>query len=206
MQSFKKHFFAGLVFVIPLLLTVYAFRFLFLFVSEALLPLLENQHWIFIHPSLTRLASFVLTVLWIWGMGVIASNLLGKRLVNWVESGLRHIPIFRGIYEALQKITEAFFGQTNIYQSAVLVQYPRSGSYTFGFVTSKVSGSIFGSQEGYLSVFVPTVPNPTSGLLLYIKESEAIPINLSIEEVAKILVSHGFVPIPDTALASLKKD
>ena len=206
MNSFKKHFFAGLVIFVPLFLTIYVFRFLFLLVSETLLPVLENQSWIVIHPSFTRLFSFILTVLLIWGMGVVASNFFGKRVVNWFERGLHHIPIFRGLYEALQKITEAFFGQANVYQSAVLIQYPRPGSYVIAFVTSRIAGTVFGSQEPYLSVFVPTVPNPTSGLLLYIKETEAIPLNLPIEDVAKIIVSSGFVPIPASAVGALRKD
>ncbi len=206
MHSFKRHFFAGLVIFVPLSLTIYVIQLFFLLVSQTLLPILEAQRWIPIHPSQVRVFSFILTILLIWGIGLVASNILGKQVVNWFERGLHRIPVFRGLYEAFQKITEAFFGQMNMYQSAVLVQYPRTGCYSFGFVTSRVAGSIFGSSEEYLSVFIPTVPNPTSGLLLYIKESEAIPVKLSIEEVAKIIVSHGFVPIPESAVTSLRKD
>jgi len=72
--------------------------------------------------------------------------------------------------------------------------------HSFGFVTNRLSGKIFNSNENYLCLFVPTVPNPTSGLLIYVPESETISLKLSIEEDAKILVSHGFVSLPADVL------
>jgi uncharacterized membrane protein len=99
-------------------------------------------------------------------------------------------------------MTEAFFGTQSPYQSVVLVEYPRKGSHTFGFVTNRIAGKPFGSEEMYLCLFVPTVPNPTSGLLIYVPESETITLRMTIEEAAKILVSHGFVGIPESAIPS----
>src|SRR4029077_15526230 len=137
--------------------------------------------------------------------GLVGSNWLGKRLVTWVERLIHRIPIFRGMYEAIQSLTAAFFGRKSLYQSVVLVEYPRKGVYTFGFVTSHLSGKLFHSSEAYLCVFIPTVPNPTSGLLLYIPKSETIPLTLSIEDTAKILVSHGFVSLEERAARSHKE-
>ena len=196
-DNFKKQFFAGLVIFIPLSLTIYFIRLFFLLMSQSLAPLLTHQQWIPLPRTSVRPLSFVLTLLLIWFMGWAASNYVGKRIVGSLEKGIQRIPFFRGLYEAIQKVTEAFFGTKPLYQSVVLVEYPRKGVYTFGFVTSHVSGRIFRFQESYLCVFVPTVPNPTSGLLLYVPESETIPVSLSIEQAAKILVSHGFVPIPE---------
>lgn len=122
---------------------------------------------------------------------------MGKRLVRWFEAGIRHIPVFRGMYEAIQKMTEAFFGTQSPYKFVVLVEYPRKGLHTYGFVTNRLPGTIFGSKEPYLCLFVPTVPNPTSGLLIYVAESETITLPMTIEEAAKILVSHGFVGLPE---------
>src|SRR5262249_36411687 len=133
-------------------------------------------------------------------VGVIASNFVGKRLLSWLESFISRIPFFRGLYEAIQKMTEAFFGPQALYQSVVLVEYPRKGVYTFGFVTSHVSGKVFHASEPHLCVFIPTVPNPTSGVLLYVPQSDTIPLKLSIEEVIKILVSHGIVPIEERSV------
>jgi uncharacterized membrane protein len=200
MTHLKRQFFAGLVIFVPISLTIYFFRLFFLLVSQSLLPVLIHQHWLTIRPAAVRSISFFLTLFIIWFLGVFASNILGKRLVGWLESGIHRIPFFRGLYEAIQKVTEAFFGAHPLYRSVVLVEYPRKDVYTFGFVTSEISGQVFQSTEPYLCVFVPTVPNPTSGLLLYVRQSETIPIALSIEEVAKILVSHGFLPIDEKAV------
>src|SRR6185437_11540787 len=196
MNKLKKQFFSGLVIFVPISLTIYFFRFFFLLMSQSLLPVLAHQSLVRVHPAAVRPLSFFLTIFLIWFMGVIASNFIGKRLVGWLEAGIRHIPFFRGLYEAIQKVTEAFFGANPIYQSAALVEYPRKGVFTFGFITSQSPGSLFGSEEPHCCVFVPTVPNPTSGVLLYIPRSQIIPLAISIEEVAKILVSRGFMPIP----------
>lgn len=205
LNTLKKQFFAGLVIFVPLALTAYFIRIFFLLISEALLPILMNQRWIHIPEHAGRPISFVLTLSLIWFLGIVASNFFGKRLVGWFEAGIHRIPFFRGLYEAIQKVTEAFFGVNPIYQSAVLVEYPRKGVYTFGFVTSQISGKVFQSDEPHYCVFIPTVPNPTSGILLYIAQSETIPLALSIEEVAKILVSHGYAPIQESAVKQFSR-
>ena len=200
LTKFKRNFFAGLVIFIPLSLTIYFFHLFFVMMSDFLHPLILNQQWVPLPRASVRPISFFLIIFLIWFLGLVASNFMGKRLVGWLEAGIHHIPVFRGMYEAIQKMTEAFFGTKSPYQSVVLVEYPRKGTHTFGFVTNRLSGSVFNSSETYLCLFVPTVPNPTSGLLLYVPESETITLYLSIEEAAKILVSHGFVPIPEIAI------
>ena len=199
LNKFKSNFFAGLVIFVPLSLTIYFFRLFFLMTSDFLNPLILRQNWVHLPRASARPLSFCLTIFLIWFLGLVASNFMGKRLVGWFEAGIRHIPVFRGMYEAIQKMTEAFFGTQSPYQSVVLVEYPRKGVYTFGFVTNRLPGKVFGSGEEHLCLFVPTVPNPTSGLLLYVPESETIKLHLTIEEAAKILVSHGFVAFPPGA-------
>jgi uncharacterized membrane protein len=200
LSAFKRNFFAGLVIFIPLSLTIYFFHLFFLMMSDFVHPLLLNQHWILLPRASVRPISFCLTILFIWLLGAIASNFMGKRLVGWLEAGIHRIPFFRGMYEAIQKMTEAFFGTKSAYQSVVLVEYPRKGTYTYGFVTNRLPGKAFGKSETHLCLFIPTVPNPTSGILLYVAESETLALHLSIEEAVKILVSHGFVAIPDHAI------
>lgn len=200
LNKIKRQFFAGLAVFLPISLTVYFIRVFFLLMSQALMPLLTAQRYVAIPPAAVRPLSFVLTLSLIWALGVVAGNFIGKRMVGWLEAGIRRIPFFRGLYEAIQKMTEAFFGVNSIYQSAVLVEYPRKGVYTFGFVTSELSGEQVGANGKYFCIFVPTVPNPTSGVLLYVPETDIIPLTISIEDVAKILVSHGIMPIPEGAI------
>jgi uncharacterized membrane protein len=200
---FKQQFFAGLVVFLPLSLTLYFIKIFFLLISQALLPVLHQANQIpgvNIPNAAVRPLSFVLMLVMIWCTGLVVSNFIGKRFVIWMEWVIHQIPFFRGFYEAIQKVTEAFFGTKSLYQSVVLIEYPRKGVYTFGFVTSFITGKVFQSSVPYLCVFVPTVPNPTSGMLIYVSESETIPLNISIEEVVKILVSHGFVAIDETAV------
>jgi uncharacterized membrane protein len=118
----RAQFFAGLVIFVPLCLTFYFFRFFFLVISQLLFPLMTEQRWVAIHPAAVRPISFVLTILLIWLLGVAASNFIGKRFVAWMEWGIHRIPFFRGLYEAIQKMTEAFFGATPIYQSVVFLE------------------------------------------------------------------------------------
>jgi len=198
LNKFKRNFFAGLVIFIPLSLTIYFFHLFFLMMSDFLHPVILNQNLVPLPRASVRPISFCLTIFLIWFLGLVASNFMGKRLVAWFEAGIRHIPVFRGMYEAIQKMTEAFFGTQSPYKFVVLVEYPRKGLHTYGFVTNRLPGTIFGSKETYLCLFVPTVPNPTSGLLIYVPESETITLQMTIEEAAKILVSHGFVGLPES--------
>jgi uncharacterized membrane protein len=196
----KRQFFSGLVIFVPVSLTIYFIWLFFLLISQTLLPILAHQHFIEIPRAAIRPLSFLLTLALIWFLGLVASNLIGRKVVRLMERGIHRVPFFRGLYEAIQKITEAFFGVNAAYQKAVLVEYPRRGVYTFGFVTSTIPGRVFGKEEPFYCVFIPTVPNPTSGILLYIPESETMTLALSIEEVAKIIVSHGFLPISENAV------
>ena len=200
LSKIKRQFFAGLVIFVPIALTVYFSYLLFLLISAALHPILLHQSLVPLPAAVVRPLSFVMTLFLIWGMGALASNFIGRRLVSWIDLAMHQVPVFRGLYEAIQKITEAFFGSKNIYQAAVLVQYPRVGTFTIGFVTSEMPGAVFSSAEAHYCVFIPTVPNPTSGILLYIPQSQTIALKMSIEEVVKIIISHGFVPLSEAAL------
>jgi len=193
LNTLKNQFFAGLIIFVPLSLTIYFSYLLYVLISSTLHPILVT--FIHVPPAFSRPISFAITLLLIWGMGIVASNFAGKRLVSWMDWMIHQIPVFRGFYEAIQKMTEAFFGSNNIYQSAVLVRYPRYETFTIAFVTGSFPGEQFQSTEPHYCVFIPTVPNPTSGILLYVPQSETIPLDLTIEEVAKIIVSHGFVPL-----------
>ena len=200
LNKIKRQFFAGLIIFVPIALTVYFSWLLFLLISATLHPIILHQSLVALPPAVVRPISFFLTLFLIWAMGAFASNLVGRRLVIWLDWLVHQVPVFRGLYEAIQKITEAFFGSKNIYQAAVLVQYPRIGTYTLGFVTSEISGAVFGATEAHYCVFIPTVPNPTSGLLLYVPKSQTVPLNLTIEEVVKIIISHGFVPLTEAVI------
>src|SRR5690242_20679437 len=106
LNKIKRQFFAGLVIFVPIALTVYFSWLLFLLISAALHPVIQHQSLIPLPPAITRPLSFVLTLVLIWGMGAFASNFIGRRLVSWIDLAMHQVPVFRGLYEAIQKITE----------------------------------------------------------------------------------------------------
>jgi len=138
----------------------------------------------------------VLTVLLIYVIGLVAANLLGQRILSWFEGGVLKIPFIKSIYGGARQLLDAFgSGGTGTFTRVVLVQYPRAGVYTVGFVTSEVRVVVpgEGGPVSALTVFLPTTPNPTSGWLAIIPEADIINFDLSIEEGLKLIVSGGIV-------------
>ena len=122
---------------------------------------------------------------------------MGKRLVRWFEAGIRHIPVFRGMYEAIQKMTEAFFGTQSLYQSVVLVEYPRKGLWSLGLVTGSTLRSIQ-ERAGVpcVTVFVPSAPTPFTGWVIIVPVEDTIELPISIDDALRFAVSGGVIVPP----------
>ena len=134
----------------------------------------------------------ILTLLIIFALGIFVTNVLGRRLFSWGERLISSIPLVKNIYNTLKQITNAFSGatQTENYQRVIYIQYPRKELWTISFVTSE---SVDGSGEEYYHVFVPTTPNPTSGVFIIIPKKDAIEADLTIEEGLKAVISGGLL-------------
>ena len=182
-RRLRNLFIAGLVILTPVVVTIYVFIFLFLKVDSLLGPLILRLVGLRI-PGMGFLAVLVL----IFFTGLAARNYLGGKLIGFGEKILTKIPFISRIYVALQQISHAFLAQKRaIFKEAVLVEYPRKGIYAIGFVTSQM-------EDGrMLSIFLPTTPNPTSGYLLFLPREEAIPLQMTIEEALKLVISGGAV-------------
>ena len=182
-RRLRNLFIAGLVILTPVVVTIYVFIFLFLKVDSLLGPLILRLVGLRI-PGMGFLAVLVL----IFFTGLAARNYLGGKLIGFGEKILTKIPLISRIYVALQQISHAFLAQKRaIFKEAVLVEYPRKGIYAIGFVTSQM-------EDGrMLSIFLPTTPNPTSGYLLFLPREEAIPLQMTIEEALKLVISGGAV-------------
>lgn len=182
-RRLRNLFIAGLVILTPVVVTIYVFIFLFLKVDSLLGPLILRLVGLRI-PGMGFLAVLVL----IFFTGLAARNYLGGKLIGFGEKILTKIPFINRIYVALQQISHAFLAQKRaIFKEAVLVEYPRKGIYAIGFVTSQM-------EDGrMLSIFLPTTPNPTSGYLLFLPREEAIPLQMTIEEALKLVISGGAV-------------
>jgi uncharacterized membrane protein len=128
--------------------------------------------------------------------GFLAANLIGQKLVEFWEGMMRRIPLVRSIYSSVKQVSDTILSPTGqAFRQAVLVQYPRSGSWTIGFLTGKPAEEV----AGYLpvecvSVYVPTTPNPTSGFFLMMPKSEVILLSIGVDAALKYVISMGTVP------------
>ncbi|MEN8708506.1 MAG: DUF502 domain-containing protein, partial [Paracoccaceae bacterium] len=119
-------------------------------------------------------------------------------LIRWGESIVDQMPVIRSIYSGLKQIAETVFTQQErSFEQACMIEYPRRGIWAVGFITSEAKGEIQNmmndDQDKLISVFVPTTPNPTSGFLLFFKESEIHVLDMSVEDAAKLVISAGLV-------------
>jgi uncharacterized membrane protein len=199
-QDLKNDLIAGILVVIPLATTIWlsfvianwAINFL-TSIPKQLNPF-DN-----LHPILTNLLNFLvgLTVplVFILLIGLMARNFVGKWLLNIGEQILQSIPLAGSIYKTLKQILETLFQDSKSkFSQVVMIEYPRKGLWTLGFVTGQMSNAIQSHLETpMISVFVPTTPNPTSGWYVVVPEDEVITLSLSIEDAFKILISGGIV-------------
>jgi len=135
-------------------------------------------------------------------VGFLARNYFGKRLVEWVDSAMRRVPLVNKIYNATKQVNDAFTSNNKTaFRTVVLVEFPRVGVYTLGFVTSEQPQTIRGNEgENLVCVFVPTTPNPTGGYLLLIPEEKIRKLDMSVGEGIKYVVSLGSISPEATAL------
>ena len=183
---FKRITFAGLFAIVPLALTFYIIKIIIVFLDQLTAPIMERIN--FEIPGF----GLILTLLIIFALGIFVTNVLGRRLFSWGERLISSIPLVKNIYNTLKQITNAFSGatQTENYQRVLYIQYPRKELWTICFVTGE---SVDGSGKEYYHVFVPTTPNPTSGVFIIIPKKDAIEADLSVEEGLKAVISGGLL-------------
>jgi len=186
----RNTFVAGIVASLPLVVTVYALVLLFRFTDGLLGPLISS--WLeYTIPGL----GFVLAILLLLMVGVLARNLVGQSLLRTGDRLMLRVPLVRSIYAALKQITDALARPDQAaFKRVVLIQYPRGGLYTVGFMTHDQFGYLVGAEpDALVSVFLPTTPNPTSGWLVFVPREDVVPLNMSVEEGAKLVISGGVI-------------
>ena len=186
----------GLVVWVPLAVTVLALQLLYGFVQGiwTLLPARWRPGSL-LHLGIPGL-SFVAVLLLILCTGLVVHNVLGERLIGWFEKLINRIPFIRVVYGASKQIAASIFvGRHRAFEEAVLVPYPREGSYAIGFVTSQRALEARSGSEDLLSVYVPSTPNPTSGFLLMVPRRDLRPLGLGIEEAFRTLLTLGMTDL-----------
>ena len=189
-RHLKGKFITGLFVVIPLGITIFILKFLFNFADGILGTYLDSIFSVFIHkdyhiPGLGMLTGFVV----IYVSGVLATNVMGTRIIRWWDELLSRIPLVKSIYNSSKQLTQVFKDGKSSYRRAVFVEWPRVGVRAIGFVTAEV----IRDGEHLVVVYVPTMPNPTSGFALFFRESDVHECGLTVEEAVKFVVSGGAV-------------
>ncbi|MFQ6092358.1 MAG: DUF502 domain-containing protein [bacterium] len=209
-ETFKRlrtHFITGLVVLTPIVVTAYVFWQLF-FKIDGLLSGLLTQ-WGFFDLIGRRIPGIglVTLVLLVILTGMLARNLVGKKLIEYGDRIMARIPIFNRIYVAVQQISQAFLTKKGtVFRKAVLVEYPRKGVYAIGFLTSETRGEVQERTDTEVcNVFLPTTPNPTSGFLLLLPKSEITTLDMTIEEALKLVISGGTV-VPEKTISDQGKE
>ena len=147
---------------------------------------------------------FLLTILFIYILGMVVRNVLGRQLWHWVERLFSNIPIVNSIFKTIKQITTTLtHPKSQAFQKVVMLEYPRIGLWTIVMVTGKSTNA---DGEEFYHVFVPTTPNPTSGFMLFARIADVVETNLTIEEGLKIVISGGMVAPEKNSLAMSKPD
>ncbi len=187
-MKLKTIFTTGFLTILPLAVTIYVFYVIFNFLENLVGGLIESVFNFHI-PGIGFVSGLLLILL----IGFIASNIIGNRLINFFDQIFQRVPITRGIYTSAKQIIDAFTLQgKNAFQQVVLLEYPRKGLYVIGFVTGQSRGEIQErTAEETLNIFVPTTPNPTSGMLILAPKHEVTELKMTVEEGMKVIISGG---------------
>ena len=192
----KKHLITGLLIWVPLVITVWVLSFLVGTLDQTLLLLPNDWHpraWLgFNIPGLGVLLTLAVVLL----TGMLGANIIGQRLVTTWESLLSRIPIVKSLYSSVKQVSDTLFSSSGqAFRKALLVQYPRQGSWTIAFLTGQPGGDVANYLTGeYVSVYVPTTPNPTSGFFLMMPKADVIELDMNVDEALKYIISMGVVP------------
>ncbi len=206
MSAVRKWLLTGLLVIVPGVITAWVLNWIVSTLDQTLqiLPI----SW---HPD--RLLGFhipgfgvLLTLLILLVVGAVASNFAGRKLVQWGDAMVHRIPVVRSIYSSVKQVSDTLFSESgNAFRKAVLLQWPREGVWTVAFVTGAPNGEIAAYlRDEFVSVYVPSTPNPTGGYFVMVRKSDCVELDMSVDAALKYIVSMGVVAPADPTLQSSK--
>jgi uncharacterized membrane protein len=204
--SLKKYLITGLLIWVPLVITVWVLSVLVGTLDQSLLLLPDNwqpREWLgFNIPGLGVLLTLAVVIL----TGMLGANIIGQRLVKIWESLLSRIPVVKSLYSSVKQVSDTLFSSSGLaFRKALLVQYPRQGSWTIAFLTGQPGGDVANYLTGdYVSIYVPTTPNPTSGFFLMMPKADVIELDMNVDEALKYIISMGVVA-PESRAANVRR-
>ena len=188
-SKLRKYFFTGIIVLVPIGFTLYLTVFL-VSISSNLVPeeINPNNYLPFSIPGL----EIAISIIFITIIGGLSLSFIGKKILQLINDLLKKIPFLRTIYSAIEQMTETFTKKKSGKKSVVLIQYPRKGVWAVGFATKDNKGEITKkTNTNLVNVFVPTTPNPTSGVLFMFQKDEILYLDMSLEEASKFIVAAG---------------
>lgn len=204
-QRLRRDFLTGIVVVLPVFLTFYLVWSTVALVDAKVIPLIPERY----NPENVfgrNIVGFGLMVFLAFTtlVGALTKGFFGRRVLGMGESLVERMPIVRSIYNGLKQIIETMLSQSgSSFKRACLIEYPRKGLWAVGFVATETGGEIPGAagEPEMISIFLPTTPNPTSGYLIFAPKRDVIPLDMSVEEAAKLIISAGLVTPPPRGAA-----
>lgn len=199
----KKYFITGLLVWIPLAITFMVLAWIVGTLDQIVEWLPQGIQPRFLFGFNIPGAGVVAGVLIVLATGLVAANVLGQKLLAVWEGILARIPVVKSIYYSVKQVSDTLFSSSGqAFRKALLVQYPREGAWTIAFLTGKPGGDAATHLAGdYVSVYVPTTPNPTSGFFLMMPREDVIELDMSVDEALKYVISMGVVAPPARAAA-----
>ncbi len=197
-SHFKRYLLAGLLLWTPIAITIWVITWVFDALDNVLPVALRSEVLFGVHvPGF----GVLVVVLFILITGFLVANLIGQKLVEVWEGVMRRIPLVRSIYSSVKQVSDTILSPNGqAFRQAVLVQYPRHGSWTIGFLTGTPSAEVAAHLPlDCVSIYVPTTPNPTSGFFLMMPRAEVIELSIGVDAALKYVVSMGTVPPLPTA-------
>ena len=195
MSALRKWLVAGLLAIVPVVVTLAVLRWIVNTLDSTLLILPEAwqpDRLIGYHiPGFGVLLTLAILLI----VGAVVSNFFGRKIVEWGDQLVTRIPVVRSIYSSVKQVSDTLFSPSgNAFRTAVLVQWPRADMWTIGFVTGAPGGDAANYLVGdYVSVYVPTTPNPTGGYFVMLRKSDCIELKMSVDEALKYVISMGVV-------------
>ncbi len=205
-REIRTHFYAGLLVILPIFLTIFILNWIITLIirltTESTIarlihefvessPFADNEEAIYIIYAIYLIGILIFITL----VGLITRNIVGKKIKKGIDGLIGRLPIIKHIYTSMRQFVNLISSKkSNNYKKVVLIEYPRKGIYSFGFLTSD-SNSILTDIHGeeFCNIFIPTSPNPTSGMFVSLRKSEVTEVDMKIDQAVKLIVSGGVI-------------
>lgn len=189
-KHIRKYLISGLLFILPIGITLFFLRFLMKITAGSIVGI-TSKYWDSSHPVQAWLISLAVFIMFIYGIGIFTTHIIGRRLIAIGEIIIMRVPFLKTIYGVSKQVVHAFIDPNRAtFKSVVLVEFPQPGVRLVGFITGNIEDK---QGQNCYKVFVPTCPNPTSGFFLIVRPDEMEHTDLSVEDAMKMIVSGGIV-------------